>query len=237
MSGVQKTHVSTAVWQTGAFVPEAAPMTAARRDLSQDRPWLDGFRAGRSEALERVFRTYAPLVCAILRRGVSTASGHAPGVSRVYEQEDLLQEVFLRALSPDVRARYDGIRPYAAFIAGITRNVVLDHARKSGRARSRVESYATDEALDAALDTALDTWTPDQPLADDHALAHEERDAVSDFVAALDTEERRFVDVRFVEGLSQRDAAAALGTSRQRVRTAEDRLRERFRDFLKQRGL
>jgi RNA polymerase sigma-70 factor (ECF subfamily) len=59
---------------------------------------------------------------------------------------------------------------------------------------------------------------------------------VAAFVQTLDADDRRLLDVRFVDGLSQRDAAAALGTSRQRLRTIEDRLRDRFRAFLAQRG-
>jgi RNA polymerase sigma-70 factor (ECF subfamily) len=201
-----------------------------RIDLCRDRAWLDAFRAGEPAALERVFRTYAAYVCAIIRSGV-TADGHlAPGYTGVVEQEDLLQEVFVRLLSPEMRQRYDGLRPFAAFAAGVTRHVVIDHARRSGRLQQRMLSMEDESRVP-------DNWSPDEPLPEDLLLAAEERQLVATFLAELDGETRRFVELRFAQGLAQRDVAEQLGRGRQQIRTMERNIREQMRDFLRLRGL
>src|SRR3954467_14031751 len=76
-----------------------------RVDLSQDRAWLDAYRRGDPVALERLFRCYAPLVFHLVRRGM------AAGATRAFlldaqEEEDVVQQVFVRLLQPATRARY-----------------------------------------------------------------------------------------------------------------------------------
>lgn len=133
-------------------------------------------------------------------------------------QDDLLQEVFVRALGPVSRARYDGVRPYAAFLRAITGNVMLEHVRAHMRNQAR---FSSDEN---ALD---DAWTPEQPLADAVFLSAQERALGKAFFATLSPELQAFVQARFVDGLSQRDAAEALGLGRQQVRTLEKLARAR----------
>jgi RNA polymerase sigma-70 factor (ECF subfamily) len=204
-------------------------MAGPRRDLSEDRAWLDGFRRGDGDALERVFRTYAPYALAIIRGGVGRGEAFAPGVSAADEQDDLLQEIFVRVLSPKLRASYDGLRPFAKFLGAVVRHVLIDHARKQGRLR-RAEAHEVD--LDGVADGA---WSPGAPLPDALLLAKEEQALVGEFLGSLDTGETRFVDLRFEEGLSQRDVADNLGLSRQQVRTLEGKIRSRFAEFLKKR--
>src|SRR5688572_7223832 len=116
-------------------------------DLSEDRAWLDAFRAGEAVALERVFRTYARYVCAIVRRA---------GITDEAAQDDLLHDVFVRVLSAEMRNRYDGLRPYASFLAGVVRNVVADHHRKGRRET---------EPLDEEVHTF--DWSPGRQLPEE----------------------------------------------------------------------
>ena len=197
-------------------------------DLSEDRAWLTAFREGDSDALERVFRTYARYVCAIVRRGVFTREGCSPPFLDQDIQDDLLQEVFVRVLSPEMRKRYDGVRPYAWFLGGVTRHVVIDYARRTGRLSKRQEEF--DENL------IPEDWMPAEPLPDQSLLAQEEQRAVNEFLTGLNTDETAFVDLRFAEGASQRDTASKLGLSRQRVRTLEEKIRSRFKGFLEKKG-
>ncbi len=185
------------------------------QDLSQDRAWLDAFRAGEKDALERVFRTYARYVCAIVRRF---------GIVDETTQDDLLHDVFVRVLGAEMRSRYDGIRPYAGFLAGVVRNVVADHLRKSGKREAE------------PLDESLHSWSPGQKLPEEDLLAKEEQAIVGEFLSQLDTGETSFVKLRFEEGRSQRDVASDLGLTHQQVRTKETKIRSRFLGFLKKRG-
>lgn len=199
----------------------------ARRDLAEDRAWLDGFRRGDRAALERVFRSYAPYALAIIKGGVGRGDAFAPGIAATDEQDDLLQDIFTRVLAPEMRARYDGLRPYGKFLGAVARNLLIDHARKKGRLRRAMEH-------EVDLDSFAESdWSPGSPLPDAVLLAKEEQALMSEFLGSLDTGETRFVDVRFEEGLSQRDAAVELGLTRQQVRTLESKIRNRLAAFLK----
>ena len=55
--------------------------------------------------------------------------------------------------------------------------------------------------------------------------------------AGFDEEERELIRLRYDEGLSQRDAADAMGATRRRVRTVEDRIRVGLEQFLRDRKL
>jgi RNA polymerase sigma-70 factor (ECF subfamily) len=55
---------------------------------------------------------------------------------------------------------------------------------------------------------------------------------VEGYLRALPDELKQIHEARFVKGLSQRDAADALGISRQQLRTREARLRDGLRRLL-----
>lgn len=198
-------------------------MATARTDLCQDRAWLDAFRRGEAAALERVFRCYAPLVWALVRRGVAGPQGVA-GVADPSAQQDLVQDVFVQLLAPALRARYDGLRPYAALVCGVTRNLLLDRARQQGRQLQHLQG-----GLD---DAQLEQWQPSEPLPDELLADAEQRALVQQYVASLPPLEQELVRLRFEQGLSQRDAAEAAGVGRQQLRTLEGKLRDGLRRFL-----
>jgi len=198
-------------------------------DLSEDRAWLTGFRAGEAAALERVFRTYAPLVFQSIRGGASLANGTRVYMNNADEEDDVVQDTFIRLLSPQARARYDGLRPYGALVRTVARNALVDHLRKRGRLQDREKPMLADDVAAAPEDTPGHA-----PLA--ALLSKEEGEVADALMASFSDEERRLAGVRFEQGLSQRDAAEALGISRQTIRTLEGRLMQKARDFLKGRG-
>jgi RNA polymerase sigma factor (sigma-70 family) len=190
---------------------------AATKDICEDRAWLDAFRAGEKAALERVFCTYAPPLAGYLRRR---------GIVNMQDQDDILQEVFAQVLSPHMRQRYDGVRPYAAFLRGVTAHVCVDHVRARGVVANRSVAFEDDHH------DALDAWSPRQPMPDEVVETTQEHGLVDAFVATLDPEEKKVVNARFVESLSQRDAATHTGLSRQQLRTLEARLLQKLKNFL-----
>lgn len=196
-------------------------------DLRDDRDWLDAFRRGDPWALERVFRTYAPLAFHGVRTGLALRNGTRVFVDNRHEQEDVVQEVFLRLLKPEARARYDGLRPYGVLVHVVVRNTLVDHLRRQSRLRE-LPLLETDGRSDAA--------PPDHaaagPLPDEVAMSNEQRAAAQQVYAELSVEEQRFAQVRFVDGLSQRDTAQALGLGRQVVRRMEDEVRRKARQVV-----
>lgn len=199
-------------------------MSKDQRDLSQDRKWLNAYRAGDTAALERVFRVYAPYVASILRRGVFGSDGHSRGMTAIEIVQDLVQDVFVRVLQPATRERYDGLRPFAPFLAAITRHVLLDYLRQQAR-RDKREVLSSESA-------ELPAWYPGDPLPDETAITQQQQRLVTGFLQTLEETEQRFVQLRFKEGQSQRDVAAQLDLGRQQVRNAEEKIRKRFRAYL-----
>jgi RNA polymerase sigma factor (sigma-70 family) len=207
-------------------VPELAP-NGWSRDL------LHGFKAGERAALTEIYRRHAEEVALLLRHGFSFEAGgqrhRFVGFGSGFELQDLLHETFRRAFEPSARAAYDGIRPYGAYVGTIARNLVLRSFRAREVSFPIVEGG---ESSGVSSITAIDEGpSPEREVHD-----AEIRELVAGFLATLAPEDRRLIALRFTEGLSQRDAAAALGLGRQRVRTREKQLRAQLLEFLRERG-
>ncbi len=196
------------------------------------RELLSGFRAGDREALTTVYRMHAEEVALVLRRGFSFESGgqrhRFAGYGSAFELQDALHETFRRAFEPRAREGYDGIRPYGAYVTTIARNLVL----RSFRDREVLFPLEADAGGPGPMLAAVDVGpTPEREVHDRQVLELVER-----FLATLSADERRLIELRFVEGLSQRDAADALGLGRQRVRTREQALRAKLLAYLREQG-
>lgn len=195
--------------------------------LHEDRAWLMAFRRGDRGALERVFRTYVAYVAAIIRRGSHTVDGRPiPGVADATEQQDLLHDVFVKAFSPGARQAYDGLRPYAPYLAQVARNVLAERGRALARDKQRwvpLEGPADEEPVQ---------WAADEPLPEDLLLSREQQQQGAQFKEQLSPAERDFVAARFERGLSQRDAADQLGVTRHRIRDMEQAIMLKLRGFL-----
>jgi RNA polymerase sigma-70 factor (ECF subfamily) len=187
------------------------------------------FRKGDSAALETVYWTYVDQVTRIVQsvsKGYAIASGHRIR-SWATELGDLVQEVFVLAFSPEARQRYDGRRPYGPYLGQIARHVVADRWRIDRR-QVPLDVTPLLDALSMATDatqSAADSW------ADPETIAVVER-----YLASLAPDVRRIHEALYVRGLSQRDAAAALGLGRQAVRGLEARLRVGLRRELERTG-
>src|SRR5689334_6217623 len=160
---------------------------------------------------------HAEQVALLLRHGFSFESGgqrhRFAGYGSGFELQDVLHETFRRAFEPRAREGYDGIRPYGAYVTTIARNLVL----RSFRAREVLFPLEADAGPSGPMLAAVDVGpTPEREVHE-----HQVRELVERFLATLSPDERQLIELRFVEGLSQRDVAEALGLGRQRVRTRE----------------
>jgi RNA polymerase sigma factor (sigma-70 family) len=185
------------------------------------------FREGERDALEAIYLAYVDKIANVvrfgfrLRDGSATVSGLGP---RSDEVADVVQEVFAKSFAASARAAFDGVRDYGPYLYAIARNVIADRAR-----RTRRELPTPWQALERAREEEL-MPNEDQPAwADDATVA-----VVREYLASLDDELRRLHQARYVDGLSQREAAERLGISRQNLRTLEGRLRDGLRRKLQQ---
>ena len=199
---------------------------------------LRRFRAGERDAFEQVYRCYVDDVLRLLRGGFSTASGdgvaYVPGITDRSQLLDVTQEVFVRAFGPSGRAGFDGLRPYRPYLLRIARNLRIDQLRSSGR-EVLVDPSSPKGRPGLDLDALL---ARDAPVPGAETLhADELRIATASYVEGLPQEERRFVALRFDEGLSQADVAASMAVTRRRVRTLESTVLSGLRRFLARKGM
>lgn len=195
---------------------------------------LRGFREGRTEALGEVYRRHADEVTKQLRYGFAfqAAGRHHRfvGCRSAFELHDALHETFRRAFEPPARERYDGLRPYGPYLRAIARNVVLRgfRAREVQFPEVREDGEATGGPIEIVDEGSQ---TPEQ-----HVGRAEVRAVVKRFLDTLSGPDRRLLEVRFVEGKSQRDAADELGLGRQQIRGRETKLREQMLRYLRRQG-
>jgi RNA polymerase sigma-70 factor (ECF subfamily) len=187
---------------------------------------LARFRRGDRDALEEVYLAYVDKVSKIVRFGfrLPQGGGVVPGLGwRADEVADIVQEVFARSFSHAARAAYDADRDYAPYLYTVTRNVLVDRARRHGR-----ELPVPWAELQRAHEQELAANEDESEWADAATVA-----SVRAYLDGLDDSLKRLHDVRYVQGLSQRDAAERLGISRQTLRTLETRLRDGLRRRLR----
>ncbi len=180
--------------------------------LEEDRSLLDDFRRGDRAALGRVFLAYGDEVARQVR-----AARVAP-----HDVESVVQDVFLKAFTPQARQSYDGLRPYGAWLNTITRNLIIDRARKD----RRVVLLAPNDMPEV--------------ISDDDPRAAQEAGELDAVVAAwrgeLDDDDARLFTARFEEARSLGQAAQALGWSEIRVRKRDTALRSGLLARLRDRG-
>ncbi len=179
-----------------------------------DHDLLRRFRAGDREALASVYWHYIGSVDALLRRSLA-ATGRAWDTGICADVADLAQEIFVKAFSDKARHAYDAQRTYKPFLMSIARNALVDYLRGLSReARLDIVQIEGLSVLDDSQRAEPLLWTDPQLMS-----------VVERYVASLAAPEGAVYLERYVHSRSQEDAANALGLSRQRIRTLENRLR------------
>jgi len=190
--------------------------------FAENPEFLGAFRAGERHVLDRLYRAEVRPVERYVH-SLCRAAG-ARELSQPGTFTDLLQEIFIRAFSPNARQAYDGVRDYERYLCAIARNCFIDTLRTRGR-----EVLVAPEALWLDLDEpSLEPEVPYDPRV---------RGVLSAYLDGLAPPLERVYRQRFVLGRSQDEAGAALGLSRRQLRTAEQRLRGGLRRALLLAGL
>ena len=152
--------------------------------------WSNGDR----EALDRLL----PVVYTELHRQAARhlrreRAGHT------LQTTDLIHEAYLR-LVDQRNVRWQNRAHFFAVAAQLMRRILVDHARRRGRAKRGGSSIALplDEGLVMAAESESDL------LALDEALTR---------LAAIDARQTQIVELRFFGGLSIEETAAVLGVS------------------------
>ena len=138
------------------------------------------------------------------------------------EALDITQEVFIAAFA--ALARYDGARPFRAWIARIT----LNKCRDWGRRRAVRRFFAFARPIDEAGDIADVAPDPEAALQSQRELAR-----INAAIAALPAPLKDVLLLRTIEAMSQVDTAATLGLSEKAVETRLYRARAKLSESLR----
>jgi RNA polymerase sigma-70 factor (ECF subfamily) len=146
------------------------------------------------------------------------------GFRSASDTHDAIQDIFRTAFEERARLAYSGLKPYEGYLFAITRSVVLRKLRHDQRAL-------------LSDDVSADTLTSTAPSPEENVASAERQLQVRAYLINLSEQQRRFVELRFVEQRPQEEVAALIGWSRKKVRLEEKAVREGLiRHMKRQRG-
>ena len=187
--------------------------------FSESSDFLQRFKAGERPFLEKVYFAYVDEVESYIRRFLATYGRQGAARS---ELGDLVQEAFVRAFGEKGRHSFDGERDYGPFLGALTRNLMIDWARRNGR------ELPTED---------LDCF-PEAPPPSEREWADAETMAVVNaYIAELPPDLQKVHEFRYVQCRSQEETCGALAISRQTLRTREKHLRDGLRRRLTRLGV
>ncbi len=186
-----------------------APKLSGDPSSHDPTPLESGFRVGGDEFLRQAYDQFGGLVFSICRRSVDATAA-----------ADITQEVFMTAWRR--RESFDTDRgSLGAWLAGITRNKVIDHFRAIGREDRRMDRAKSTTPPTEPSEQQLDTLTLRMLLAD----AMEE----------LEDRPRMVISLAFFEDLTHADISSRtgipLGTVKSDIRRSLERLRHGLGEF------
>jgi RNA polymerase sigma factor (sigma-70 family) len=171
----------------------------------------------RGESIQFEVLRHAQKVAALVERGCSIRRAGGSWAGRVWvspeDHADVVQEVFVKALAPGRLDRYDPERSYEPYLLMIARNTMIDWMRRRTAVR-RLHHLPSLHPTGEPPEGARPPWEDDGNLV-----------AAERYVNGLAGDLREVYRLRYAEGLSQDQAARAMGISRQSLRTLEQRLR------------
>jgi RNA polymerase sigma-70 factor, ECF subfamily len=196
---------------SGFYLGNAIPESPLVTDMSlvddSDAALVRASQQGHTDAFGQLYQRYARMVHGILL-------GKVPRL----EVEDLVHEVFLRAL-PRLGSLREASR-FGGWLAAITRNMANDYHRQ---ARVQVESHEDSRGADVATVPNSNTETRDAA-------------EILESVRTLPEAYRETLILRLVEGMTGPEIAARTGLSHGSVRVNLHRGMQQLREKLAQRA-
>lgn len=214
--------------------------------LAKNKDLLERFKRGDRDALEEVYRHYAPGVTSFLRKGFTFRSGkghyYFKGIQDLSELKASVQEVFRRALEDKARTSYNGINSFTNWVLAIGRNMVINRFRNREIAFSDYISPSDDRSHLTFMDDEVSEeftgvlYGRPSRMQDVTVESTELKGLIDKFMAQLTEHDRMLLVYRFAEGKGQEETAELLGSTRMKVRTSESKLRNRLRAYLRHSG-
>jgi len=172
-------------------------------DLDGDASLVQAAKAGDAAAFGELYERYRDAIYRYCLSRTGTA----------HDAEDLTSDVFVKALHSIDRYQERGL-PFVAFLYRIARNAAID------RSRTLKQPLSVDELL---------THPASRQNVEADAMLAVDRSILLAALTKLKTEHRDVIVMRFIEGYSALEVAAALGKTEGAVRTLQHRALERLR--------
>jgi len=184
-------------------VGRARPVDLTGGEAGTDGALVRAAKSGDASAFGELYERYRDAIYRYCLSRTGTA----------HDAEDLTSDVFVKALHSIDRYQERGL-PFVAFLYRIARNAAID------RARTMKQPLSVDELVTEP--------SSKQNVEADATLAVE-RSILLAALSKLKTEHRDVIVMRFIEGYSALEVAAALGKTEGAVRTLQHRALERLR--------
>lgn len=207
----------------GAAAAAMAPAPAAGRsrggsqvpDVDAESELVTRCLNGDESAWEDLVRTYTRRVYSICYRFTGRDS----------EAQDLTQEVFLKVFR-NVRSYRAGEGSFGVWLARLTRNLLIDHYRRSRMERA---TASIEDQLPVLEERAAIEGRTEAVLA-----GREASEALQKALARLSPELRETVILRDIEGMEYREIAQVLGVPEGTVKSRLNRGRSELARVLRQ---
>jgi RNA polymerase sigma-70 factor (ECF subfamily) len=199
----------TAVGHT-TFGGESGAETSYEMDENHQQTWelVVAAQQGDGEAFGKLYDRYVDTVYRFIYFRINDRT----------LAEDFTSETFLRALRRISTITYQG-RDFGAWLVTIARNIVFDHSKS---ARNRLEMTTGDviegnELAPSPESAVIDALTSDKLISG---------------VKQLNAEQRECVELRFIQGLSVSETAAAMGKNDGAIKALQHRAVRKLADLI-----
>ncbi len=191
------------------------PMESATSTLGL----IDRLKQGDQEAFSALFEKYCRRLALLIHYRLSQS------LRRTTEVDDVLQEVFLRALNGVGQFSYQGAGSFMRWLSRIADHVITDMARSDNRQKRRADEIVRFRSeSNPGGPEPVDTKTPSRLLREKEKLL-----ALLEKLNRLPPEYRQAILLAKIEGLSTQEVAQQLGKSREATALLLHRAIKRFR--------
>lgn len=197
----------------------------------QIETWIAAARAGDQFALTKLLATYHPLLRARASRQLAGALQVRLG------PDDILQEAYVDVMRQIAKLRSDDPGTFASWLGGIVDHRIIDarraaYSQKRDLAREAPALIANSDSYCNLLDQIMEsTDTPSHVLRQNEAVL-----ALSVCVTELPTAQGEVIELRFIQGLSVREAASRMGRSEAAVTALCQRALRELKCLMDRRG-
>ncbi len=166
--------------------------------------------AGDEEAFGKIYDKYIDEIYRFIAMRVKSPE----------EAKDIASEAFLKAWQY-VSTSKKMVNNIRALLYRISRNLIIDHYRKTSNQFSQIDDAQLESVIDVTLDVVEDT------------AVKQELENIFSYLDGLSVDAKEVITMRYVQDLSVAEIANILGKNKGTVRVALHRAKKQLKELLK----